>query len=73
MMHECKVLNFWEIWDVTEGLNLQSIPRLHTILPWYTDPAKIRERQEVAHGLAFWADVGVFTLSLIAFDSESDY
>ena len=56
-----------------EGLDLDVIQRLRTISPWCTDPAKIQRRQEVAHRVAFWSNIGVFTTSLITSDSESDY
>ena len=56
-----------------EGLDLEVIKILRVVSEWYTDPAKIRLRQETAHRLAGWADPGPFITSLIASDSESDY
>ena len=56
-----------------EGLDLEVIKSPRVISEWYTDPAKIRLRQETAHRLASWADPDSFITSLIASDSESDY
>ena len=56
-----------------EGLDLDVVQHLRTISPWCTDPAKVQRRQEVAHRIASWSDIDVFTTSLITSDSESDY
>ena len=56
-----------------EGLDLDVVQRLRTISPWCIDPAKVQRRQEVAHRIASWSNICVFTPSLVTSDSESDY